>query len=60
MSREKYFIQLWDLIELEVTKEQFIQTEEFCGFYAKIDGETATNDFGVDKQGFKIRGRKKN
>lgn len=53
----KYFIKLFGLIEVEVTKEQFIQTEELCGFYSKTEGEPATWDFGFNKNGLEIKGR---
>jgi hypothetical protein len=56
-KKMKYFIQLWDLIEIEVDKEKFIKTEELCGFFPKIEGETATGGFGFDKQGMSIKGR---
>lgn len=57
-SKVKYYIKLGDQDELEVTKERFIQTERFCGFYPKIDGETATTSFGFMKDGLEIKGRK--
>jgi hypothetical protein len=53
----KYFIKMWDGPELEVNKEQFIKTEELCGFFPKTEGETSTAGFGFDKQGLTIKGR---
>jgi hypothetical protein len=57
MQNYKYFLKLFGLIEVEVTKEQFIKTEMMCGFYPKIEGETATDGFGFDKSGFEVQGR---
>lgn len=57
MSTTKYFIQLCDLIEIEVSKQQFIEIENLCGFYPKVLGETATGGFDIDKQGMSIKGR---
>lgn len=53
----KYYIKLFDRIEIEVTKEQFIQTEEVCGFYSKTHGEIATGGFGFSKLGLEVKGR---
>ena len=54
---KKYFIKLWDLVEIQVSKEQFIQTELWCGYFPKIEGETATRYFGFNKDGMQITGR---
>lgn len=56
-EKMKYFIKMWDLVEMEVSKEQFIRAEAVCGFFPKIEGETATGGFGFDKQGMSIKGR---
>lgn len=57
MNQNKYFIKLFDRLELEVTKEQFIETEKVCGFYPKVEGETATGGFGYQKMGLEVKGR---
>ena len=49
---------MFGLIEVEVTKEQFIEAERLCGFYPKIEGETATGGFSFNnKKGFEAKGR---
>ena len=57
MKEKKYFIQLFGLIEVEVSKQQFIEAEKLCGFYSKIEGENATHGFGIIKYGFECKGR---
>jgi hypothetical protein len=52
----KYFIQFCDFPEKEVSKEKFIEIEESCGFFSKIDGATATGYFSWDKGGVRIEG----
>jgi len=54
---DKYFVSIFDLLELEVTKDKFIQIEEFCGFYPKVEGSTATSGFGITKGDLRIVGR---
>ncbi len=54
----KYYISMSSIGEKEVTKEEFMEMEMFCGFYPKIIGETATENFGMIKDGIKIKGRK--
>ena len=51
----KYFIKYDDLEEIEVSKEKFMSIERGCGFYPKVDGETATGGFVFNKKGLKIK-----
>ncbi len=55
----RYFLQPFGLpIEIEVTKEKYIEIEEMCGFYSKTPGEPATWDFGfTNKDGCQVKGR---
>lgn len=48
---------MFGLIEIEVCKDRFIKIENLCGFYSKIEGETATHGFGFSKNGLDIKGR---
>lgn len=57
MKKNIYYIKFCDIYELEVTKDQFIDIEMFCGFFPKIYGETATSGFGFYKNGLNIFGR---
>lgn len=54
---DKYFIQLFGLIEIAVSKKQFMDVENLCEFYSKFEGEPATSGFGFTKGGMEIKGR---
>ena len=55
---DRYFIKFGNFYEREVSKEEFMQMERFCGFYPKVRGKTATADFGMLKDGVEIKGWK--
>ena len=54
---DRYFIRVNDFPEVEVSKEKFIEYELNCGFFPKVEGETATGGFSFDKKAWEIRGR---
>jgi hypothetical protein len=53
----KYYLSTSFSPEVEVSKEKFMETERACGFYAKIEGRTATDGFGFFKDGMEIKGK---
>ena len=53
---DKYFIKI-NNIEKEVTKQEFIEMEQSCGFYPKEGLEIATGGFAYCKGSIDIRGR---
>ncbi len=52
----RYFISI-NGIEKEVSKQEFIEMEQSCGFYPKDGLDVATGGFGLTKGAIDINGR---
>lgn len=55
--KNKYYIKFQDFEEVEISKKDYLQYENDCGFFSKIENEPACADFGFHKGNIIIRGR---